>query len=95
MPLSFQSNALVGRVAELGSLGGITRHHTFMPYFEIEFIDGKRTTVEADVYPERRDDDDWVFQRDGRIVAQYQSREVRGVRELPGIVRTRGGGRSY
>ena len=61
-----------------------------MAWFRVEFIDGKDVTVEADAYPEQRDDE-WMFRRDDEIVAHYQCREVRGIQKLPGVVKTRGG----
>ena len=81
----------MGRVAELLSLGGITHHTPFMPYFEVEFIDGKAIELEAAAYPEQRDDE-WLFLLHGRIVAQYQRHEVRGIRQLPPPEPSYGGG---
>jgi hypothetical protein len=62
-----------------------------MPYFTVQFIDGKEITVEADVHEEH--DGEWVFRRGDEIVAHFNSHQVRGVLKLPpGPVRTSGGG---
>jgi hypothetical protein len=52
-----------------------------MAFYEIEFIDGKATRVEADAYELR--DSDWVFRRGNELVAHYVSQQVRGIQKLP------------
>lgn len=61
-----------------------------MAWFSIEFIDGKEISVEADVYEER--DGEWIFGNGNEIKAHYKSHEIRGIKKLPGRVRTTGGG---
>jgi hypothetical protein len=62
-----------------------------MLWFVVEFKDGKETRLEADIFELR--DGEWVFLRDGKVCAQYDAEEVRGVRLLPpGPVKTCGGG---
>lgn len=61
-----------------------------MPWFRITFIDGTDVPVESDVYPEQHDGE-WFFRQGDEIVAHYQCHEVRGIQQLPGVVKTRGG----